>query len=186
MESEKFANRLTKEEVSKLKSEDITIRELKILRAKCNHRSLDGSHDMISQEIATGISTCGICGAKFSSVECDNSKMQETCTDMYNLLETIKLVPMDNDDYDIICDTLLNLDKIRDICRKSVKEINKKSGIPVGHVPVVEFSFQNDPYYKMVHGDTGKESNVDNESLGAIAYDDLFSILHNIDPALTQ
>lgn len=98
---QKWSNVLTPEQISRLqKSENefsLGITEEESLRARCNHRSADGTQDTLVYDPITQEARCTICGYKFRPIE-PNVSMEDINEDvarLLDLLQTIKLMYID-------------------------------------------------------------------------------------------
>lgn len=98
---QKWNNVLTPEQISRLqKSENefsLGITEEDSMRARCNHRSADGTHDTLVYDPITQEARCTICGYKFRPIEPNISMddIKEDVARILDLLQTIKLMYID-------------------------------------------------------------------------------------------
>lgn len=98
---QKWSNVLTPEQINRLrKSENefsLGITEEESLRARCNHRSDDGTHDTLVFDPVTGEARCTICNYKFRPIEPNISfdDIKDDVSRILDLLQTIKLMYID-------------------------------------------------------------------------------------------
>lgn len=98
---QKWGNVLTEEQINRLrKSENefsLGITEEQSLRARCNHRSPDGTHDTLTFDPITGEARCTICGYKFRPIEpdVDFAVIKDDVDRIIDVLQTIKLMYID-------------------------------------------------------------------------------------------
>lgn len=94
---EQRKNVLTQEEIQKLIKKDnglsLQLTETDILRAACNHRTLDGTHDTLRED-DNGMISCEICQYKFLPLDPNTSsnELQECVDKIIDILQTIKLL----------------------------------------------------------------------------------------------
>ena len=92
----KRSNVLTQEEIQRLikKENDFSLQltETELLRAKCNHRTADGTQDAL-QETPVGCK-CAICGYEFKPVDIETTpeSIQEAVDTVVDIIQTVKLL----------------------------------------------------------------------------------------------
>ena len=95
---QKFNNFLTDEEIKSLqaKKDDFNIAptNTEIAKARCNHRSQDGTSDTLTVDPLTGKVRCSICGYEFLPLDADTSidAIKESTSKLLDILQTIKLL----------------------------------------------------------------------------------------------
>ena len=99
---QKFNNPLTEEQIKRLQQKgsefSLGITEEEWLRGICNHRSADGTSDMLTYDPATGIAKCTICGYQFRPIDSKTESIDTIEGDVeriIDILQTIKLMYVD-------------------------------------------------------------------------------------------
>lgn len=94
----KIPNTLTADEIKELQANtnvfNLGLTERESNQARCNHRSLDGLHDSLIYDSATGKARCTICGYEFTPIDPDTSyeDIKAACDGINNILQTTKLL----------------------------------------------------------------------------------------------
>lgn len=94
----KVNNVLSAEEIQRLMQKEnqftLNVTETEALRAKCSHRTPDGTADTITEDPATGICECYICHYRFKPLDPNTSVevLQESVDNIIDILQTIKLL----------------------------------------------------------------------------------------------
>lgn len=97
----KFDNTLNAEQIKQLQQNQETfslaLTQDEYLRAICNHRSADGTHDTLTFDQITGEARCLICGYKFKPVDASISieSVKEDVDRIIDVIQTIKLMYID-------------------------------------------------------------------------------------------
>ena len=101
MPMQKFNNVLTAEQIKRLQQNvdefKITLTEEEVLRAICNHRTIEGDKDAIVYDPATGVARCTICGYQWRPIQ-DNESLdaiQESVDRIIDILQTTKILYLD-------------------------------------------------------------------------------------------
>ncbi len=98
---QKFNNVLTPEQIKRLQANreefQISLTEEEVLRATCNHRSIDGMSDALTFDRTTGIARCTICGYEFRPVSDGESleTIQDAVDKVCDYIQTVKIMYYD-------------------------------------------------------------------------------------------
>jgi hypothetical protein len=97
---QKQTSTLTQEEYNRLMKQEnrfsLALTETEVLRGLCNHRSLDGMKDMLTQD-PDGTVRCEVCGYRFEPVDPSMTEedVKESVKLITDILQTIKLLFID-------------------------------------------------------------------------------------------
>lgn len=99
--TQKFNNVLTPEQIKKLQQNteqfQIGLTEEEMLRAVCNHRSIDGMSDALVFDKMTGIARCTICGYEFRPAEPNETieNIKDAVDRVVDYIQTVKIMYYD-------------------------------------------------------------------------------------------
>lgn len=97
----KVMNTLNADEIKELQQQtsqfSLGLTHREVLRAQCNHRTIDGSSDSLVFDKDTGIVRCTICGYEFRPLEPDTSpeEIKNDVARLVDMLQTVKLLYTD-------------------------------------------------------------------------------------------
>lgn len=97
----KVHNTLTPEEIDTLMAKEgqfsLQMTRDEYLKGICNHRSKDGTHDMLVFDPTTGEARCAICGYKFRPIDAsvNSDTIKEAVENIIDILQTIKIMYID-------------------------------------------------------------------------------------------
>ena len=99
--TQKFNNVLTADQIKRLQQNteqfQIGLTEEEMLRAVCNHRSVDGMSDSLVFDKMTGIARCTICGYEFRPADASESieNIKDAVERVIDYIQTVKIMYYD-------------------------------------------------------------------------------------------
>jgi len=99
--TQKFNNVLTPEQIKKLQQNtdqfQIGLTEEEMMRAICNHRSIDGMSDALVFDKMTGVARCTICGYEFRPADSNESieNIKDAVERVIDYIQTVKIMYYD-------------------------------------------------------------------------------------------